>query len=400
MTDRRSPDELRAEIDVLKQRIAELERGRSPAEEAARAAEARLRTLFAAVPDLIIRIRRDGTFIDFSPSTEFTTYVPPDRFLGAKIREIMPPEIVEPIMAGIERALERRSREIVEYDLQERDGPARHFEARIAVSGPDEVVAVVRDITGRARAEAALRESEQRYRDVVEHSLGLIGIHDLDGNLLSVNPAAAHSVGYEPHELVGRSLTDLLVPSARPLFGAYQQRIRDEGEDAGIIHIVGRGGMDRYWTYRNVLRREKDAEPYVIGLALDVTELKLAERAAGAHEARYRDLCRHVPVALCRLSPDDRVLSANGALLTMLGYESEGELVGRDVRELLMEGQVRDRLFASWQDGAEVSAQEVTWRRKDGTPASARSCGWPVLLDDGRLDSLQIVAEPAESGSD
>ena len=131
-----------------------------------------------------------------------------------------------------------------------------------------------------------------------------------------------------------------------------------------------------------------------------MTELKLAERAAGAHEARYRDLCRHVPVALCRLSPDDRVLSANSALLTMLGYESEGELVGRDVRELLVEGQVRDRLFASWQDSAEVSAQEVTWRRKDGTPASARSSGWPVLLDDGRLDSLQIVAEPAESRSD
>ena len=69
--------------------------------------EERLRMFFAAVPDLVFRIRKDGTFLDFSPSTEFTTYVPPDRFLDKKIHDIMPTDMADTITAGMDRALSR-----------------------------------------------------------------------------------------------------------------------------------------------------------------------------------------------------------------------------------------------------------------------------------------------------
>ncbi len=54
------------------------------------------------------------------------------------------------------------------------------------------------------QAKDAFEESERRYRNLVEHSLGLICTHDLDGRLLSINPAAARSLGYEPEH--GRRL--------------------------------------------------------------------------------------------------------------------------------------------------------------------------------------------------
>lgn len=387
-------EELLAELDALRRRVAALESGLSPLQDAVQASEERLRILFAAVPDLIIRIRRDGTFLDFSPSTEFTTYVPPDRFLGSKMRELMPPEMVDTVMGAIERALQFRTRETVEYELAEREG-IRHYEARIVVSGPDEVVAIVRDITLRKRAENALRESEQRHRDLFERSQGIVCTHDLDGNLLSVNPAAARSVGYEPHELAGMNLVELIVPTARHLFPPYLERIRTEGEDAGIIHVIAHGGEDRYWTYRAVLRAEEGKTPYVIGHALDVTELKRAEQAAQAYEARCRAFFENAPMATCRVSLDEQVTALNQPLVDMLGYSTEEELVGRDVGGLFASAAARDRLLQPCREGRAVQGLEVAWRSKDGREIVVRSSAWSVLLEDGRPDSFQIVAELA-----
>ncbi|MGH7403622.1 MAG: PAS domain S-box protein, partial [Candidatus Rokuibacteriota bacterium] len=67
---------------------------------------------------------------------------------------------------------------------------------------------------------------EQRYRELVEQSGGLICTHDLAGVLLSVNRAAADRLGYAPGDLVGKSVRDLLAPAVRHRFPEYLDRIR------------------------------------------------------------------------------------------------------------------------------------------------------------------------------
>ena len=83
------------------------------------------------------------------------------------------------------------------------------------------------------QAKEAFDESERRYRNLVEHSLGLICTHDLDGRLLSINPAAAHSLGYEPEHGVGSNLVEFLAPETRHLFDGYLDRIRTMGRTPG-----------------------------------------------------------------------------------------------------------------------------------------------------------------------
>src|SRR5215475_388407 len=95
------------------------------------------------------------------------------------------------------------------------------------------------------QAKDAFAQSEQRYRDLVEHSLGLICTHDLTGRVESINPAAAHSLGYEPEHGVGHNLAEFLAPETRHLFDDYLRRIRENGHDAGLMRVVTRNGDER-----------------------------------------------------------------------------------------------------------------------------------------------------------
>ena len=150
------------------------------------------------------------------------------------------------------------------------------------------------EITERERAVQFLEESEKRYRRLVESSLGLICTHDLEGTLLSVNPAAAHALGYESAELVGGNQIRLLAPSVRHLFPSYLKRIREQKRDHGLLRIVTKDGDERIWAYRNVLLEEAEGNPYVLGHAQDITELKRVEEALRESEERHRNLVQGV----------------------------------------------------------------------------------------------------------
>jgi diguanylate cyclase (GGDEF)-like protein/PAS domain S-box-containing protein len=137
-----------------------------------------------------------------------------------------------------------------------------------------------RDITRLKQTEKRLVESERRYRRIFESGLGLICTHDLEGRLLSVNAAAAHSLGYEPADLAGVQLRDHLAPEVRDQFDAYLARIRRNGTDAGLMLVLDRQGQTRTWKYHNALLSETGAPDYVLGHAQDVTALKHAQEIA------------------------------------------------------------------------------------------------------------------------
>ena len=167
------------------------------------------------------------------------------------------------------------------------------------------VVAFSRDLTDRRRAESALGESEDRYRDLVEHSEDLVCTHDLEGNLLSVNPAPARLLGYEVEEFLKIPMRELIVPEYRGIFDEYLVRIRTTKAEKGVLCVLTRSGEQRIWEYSNTLRTEGVATPIVRGMAHDVTAKRLAELARtkaelslAESEERFRVALKDSPITV------------------------------------------------------------------------------------------------------
>jgi PAS domain S-box-containing protein len=183
--------------------------------------------------------------------------------------------------------------------------------------------------SSRKSTEDALRASEKRYRDLVENSHGLICTHDMDGNLLTVNSSAALMLGYQPAEMIGRNLSDFMSDSARPRFPQYLDVIRKESKTSGLLTVVTKDGQKRVWMFRNSRYQEAGGDAYVLGHAVDITDLKKYEAALEASERRFRRLADYNLVGVIEIDATGGITYANDAFVRMIGYTKEEVFSGK-----------------------------------------------------------------------
>jgi len=172
-----------------------------------------------------------------------------------------------------------------------------------AAGRPEKVLVIDTDVTEQRRAEAALRESEDRYRDLVEHSLDLICTHDLDGKLLSVNELPAKILGYSREELIQKPMKEFLLEEGHASFDEYLKNIQITKVANGAMVVLTKSGERRIWEYHNSLRTDGVSVPVVRGVAHDVTEQRLAERALRQSEERFRLMAENIDEVFWLLDP-------------------------------------------------------------------------------------------------
>lgn len=129
----------------------------------------------------------------------------------------------------------------------------------------------------RQKIAADLEEKEARYRELFDYSQGLICIHDLNGNLTTVNRAALQMLGFDEREIVGKNLRLLVSSEHQRNFDAYLREVTHEGISSGLLALKTKAGQDVVLRYNNVLAMEEGKEPYILGHAQNVTELLEAQ---------------------------------------------------------------------------------------------------------------------------
>ncbi len=218
------------------------------------------------------------------------------------------PEVTESVhMAALQRLAE--SGFLVREGIHQRkDRSTFPVETSIRLVQLDRsyVVAVSRDISQRKASEDALRDSEGRYRDLIEHTEDLLCTHDLEGRLLSINPAPARVLGYEIGELLNMPMRTLIPPELHGDFDAYLERMKSVGSDRGLMVVLTKTGERRVWEYNNTLRSAGVPSPIVRGMAHDITELRRAELALVINEERFRVALKNSPITVFNQDRDLR----------------------------------------------------------------------------------------------
>ena len=249
--------------------------------------------------------------------------------------------------------------------------------------------------TERSHAHEELRQDQRLYRELFENSLGLMCVHDLDGVLLVVNPAAAQSLGFRAEDGVGVNMKRFLAPPVRHLFDAYLERTRRNGSDAGLMRLMARDGAERIWLYRNVLYEEPGTPPLVLGHAQDITERVRAEEALKESERRFRTMADTAPVFIWMSGAEGDCEFANKPWLDFSGRTLEQEL-GHGWMEALHPEDLGRALadFTRAIAGRESFQAEYRMRRADGE--------YRWILDTGtpRFDSTGQFAGHIGSGLD
>ena len=189
-----------------------------------RESESRNRAILDALPDLLFVASADFRILDYQAHGGEKLYDQAGDFIGRPVREVLPPHVATPIEASIVRALESGATQSLEYDLPTPAG-LLSFEARIGPLEGDRVVAVVRDVTDRKRAEAALRQSEELARSIIDNSPSMFALKDLQGHFLMVNRQYEKTYGVRAQDVVGKTSHDLNSKQIADLVSAHDRAV-------------------------------------------------------------------------------------------------------------------------------------------------------------------------------
>ncbi len=241
------------------------------------------RAMLHAIPDMILHIARDGTFLAVQNPKNFEALWVTPRQLGRNIRDLLPPELAKIGMAHLHAALTTGQVQTHEYAWQ--TGDREHWrEWRIAPASEGEVLVIVRDITARKLAEEALRGSRQRLSDLIA---------DIDGIVWECKP---HSFGFtfvsaRAEQMLGYPLEEwtsdenfflrLLHPDDRDRIIGFCAQRADMGLDFEMDYRVLAADGRVLWIHDKVrvVMNEQGKPERLCGLLIDITDSMRAAQA-------------------------------------------------------------------------------------------------------------------------
>ncbi len=241
---------------------------------------------------------------------------------------------------------------------------------RLRLNGEDTILSITRDITERKQVENALRESEDRYRQIVEASTEAILVRSGD-RITYANPAAVRlfRAGHEK-ALIGKSYLELVHPDDRPASAARIEKGINElwiapprahrvlAMDGQVVHVESTGVPVQY-----------QGQIQLFGVLRDITDRKQAEENLRETEKKYRELADSLPQVIFEVDGDGNLIYLNRNAYALFGYRPDEVGPGFNVLDAFApedrERVARDIIRNA--QGESVSRREYMARKKDGT---------------------------------
>lgn len=313
---------------------------RKQAEETLRESEQRFRGVVETSPDAIAVMEPNGRMLMVNQQAARMSgcdSVQECLALYDRFSNLVAPEDQARAATEVRKAIIRGGPSTFELTLRRRDGSLWPAEVRSSVvrdheGKPTLLIAVARDITERKRTEQILRDSEERFRGVVETSPDAIAVMDLRGRLLMVNRQAASLTGFVSVEASLRQyhqFNDVVATKDQARAAREIRKLIVRGEPRTFeLDLIRHDGSCWPGEVRCSLLRDREGRPAsIITVTRDITERRQAELTLRESEERFRGVVETSPDAITVMDLHGRILMANRQSARLNGYDSTEEFM-------------------------------------------------------------------------
>ncbi|MDH0869570.1 PAS domain-containing sensor histidine kinase [Agrobacterium pusense] len=261
------------------------------------------------------------------------------------------------------------------------------------------VFCIVNETTERVKADAALRESEERLRAIFAQSAAGIALGDLTGKLLSVNDHFCRIVGRPRDELIGIRMQEITFADDLPENQRLFQHMVQTGESFEIEKRYVRGDGSLVWVANSVsaIRDDGGNMSQAVAISVDIGERRHAQEI----EKHLASMIASSNDAIMGIDLDMKITSWNAAAEKLYGY-SQDEVVGRSVLMLVPDGRQEEepRILTEVRAGRFVEPYEKQRRRKDGRLVEVLLSVSPIRDANGRVIGASKTAHDITARKD
>src|SRR5882724_10314778 len=231
-----------------------------------------------------------------------------------------------------------------------------------------------------------ISRSQQGYRDLIDSFDDILIALSLEGEVRAANRRFTELVGLSFQQIIGKKLAEFLDEAGGQSTADAQEglpRFLERRNWSGIVQVrlKNRNAVFYFDCVAHAMVRD-DAVHGITVLARDVTALR-------RNEARFTELFESLQEGIYIVTPEDRIVDANPALVRILGYESKDELLARKVTDVFTDEALRNIVRAEVDRQPVVEGREITLIRKDGQPLTCLNTAAAVRDNTGKIVRYQ-----------
>jgi two-component system, cell cycle sensor histidine kinase and response regulator CckA len=260
----------------------------------------------------------------------------------------------------------------------------------------EELARAIRHLESEATERRRKEEDLLRLAAIVECSEDAIIAADLDGKITDWNPGAERMFGYSRSEAVGMPVTLIASPDRKKEAREILARIR---KGAGVINQetvrMRQDGKSVHVSLTvSPIRNQAGRLTGSAAIVRDITERMEMEAALRRSEANFRSVIENSPYGALRTLLDGRILLANPAVVRMLGYSSESEVLNLNMgRDVYRNAADRARVVEQSRYAEYLKDIEVEWKHRNGAPIMVRFSSHVVRSHDGEIDHCDLMVQ-------